>query len=182
MKKLINRNLLKQILVPAGLITLVLFVALSIINIPLRSEMAPNGILTFELAKELDKSISIIDSWNLNAKINAGISLGIDFLFLIAYSVFFATACYFTAQKYIYSNSFLYSFGIALAILQFIAALFDGIENVALIKLLLGTQSSVLSAIAFYFASIKFVLIGTGIIYISIGLMTELIHKVRHSL
>ncbi len=56
--------------------------------------------------------------------------------------------------------------------LQFVAALFDAIENIALIKLLLGSNNSLFPSIAYYFASIKFVLIAIGIIYIIIGLLT----------
>ena len=58
--------------------------------------------------------------------------------------------------------------------MQIVAALFDAIENVALIKLLLGTNNEIYSLIAFCFALIKFVLIGIGIIYLIIGLLTSL--------
>ncbi|NHZ86574.1 MAG: hypothetical protein GWP19_11965, partial [Planctomycetia bacterium] len=61
--------------------------------------------------------------------------------------------------------------------LQFVAALFDAIENIALIKLLLGSQNGIYSSIAYYFASIKFAIIAIGIIYIIIGLLTLLFHK-----
>ena len=167
----------KQILIFSGLLTVILFLALGYFDKPLITENAPDGIISFELAKEIDNSIAIISSWDVNAKINAGLSLGIDFLFLAVYAIFFATACYLIAQKYLNKNNWFYKTGLFLAKLQFVAALFDAIENIALIKLLLGSNNEIYSSIAFYFASIKFVIIAIGIIYIIIGLLTSLFHK-----
>ncbi|MCJ7801211.1 MAG: hypothetical protein MUP82_02505, partial [Candidatus Marinimicrobia bacterium] len=100
-----------------------------------------------------------------------------DFLFLIVYAIFFATACYLVAQKYIYKNNLMYKTGLLIAKLQFSAALFDAIENIALIKLLLGSNNSIFPTIAYYFASIKFALIAIGIIYIIIGYTVSLFQK-----
>lgn len=139
--------------------------------------MAPNGIVSFELAKDINTSISIISSWDLNAKINAGLSLGIDFLYLIVYSIFFATSCYLISQKYINKNNWMFKTGLLLTKLQFVAALFDAIENIALIKLLIGSNNEIYSSVAFYFASIKFLIIALGIIYIIIGFITMIFQK-----
>ncbi len=79
------------------------------------------------------------------------------------------------------SNPFLYKFGLLIAQLQFIAGLFDAIENVALIKLLLGSQNGIYSLIAYYFASMKFAIIAIGIIYIIIGLIASLFQKISSS-
>ena len=166
-----------QILLLSGLLTAILFLVLGNFDKSLITEIAPGGIISFELAKDIDQSIDIISSWDLNARINAGLSLGVDFLFLAAYAIFFATACYLIAQKYVNRTNWIYKTGLLLAKLQFVAALLDAIENVALIKLLLGSNNSILPLIAYYFASIKFVIIAIGIIYIIIGLLTLLFQK-----
>ena len=167
----------KQILIFSGIFTIILFLILKYFGNPLITEEAPGGIISFELAKNIDASISIISSWDLNAKINAALSLGVDFLFLIVYAIFFATACYLTAQKYINKNNWMYKTGLLFAKLQFTAALFDAIENIALIKLLLGSNNSLFPSIAYYFASIKFAISIIGIIYIIIGLLTSPFQK-----
>lgn len=166
-----------QILIFSGIFTIILFLLLGHFDKPLVTEIAPNGIVSFELAKDIDQSIAIISSWDLNARINAGLSLGIDFLFLAVYAIFFATACYLIAQKYVNRTNWIYKTGLLLAKFQFVAALFDAIENIALIKLLLGSQNGVYSSIAYYFASVKFIIIAIGIIYIIIGLFTSLFQK-----
>lgn len=168
----------KRILIYSGLLGVILFLALGYFNKTLATEIAPNGIVSFELAKDFNTSISIISSWDLQAKINAGLSLGIDFLYLIVYSIFFATSCYLISQKYINKNNWMFKTGLLLTKLQFVAALFDAIENIALIKLLLGSNNSLLSLIAYYSASIKFAIIAIGILYIIIGLVTLLIQKI----
>jgi len=167
----------KNTLLYSGLLGVILFLVLGYFNKPLVTEIAPNGIVSFELAKDINTSISIISSWDLNAKINAGLSLGIDFLYIVIYSIFFATSCYLIAQKFVTKNNWIYKTGLLLAKLQFVAALFDAIENIALIKLLIGSQNGIYSSIAFYFASIKFAIIAIGIIYIIAGFLTSLFHK-----
>jgi len=177
-----NNNILsiltyKRILIFSGFLTIIIFFLLRYFGNPLITNHAPSGIISFELAKDNDQSIAIISSWDLNAKVNAGLILGIDFLFLVVYSIFFSTACYLVAQKYINKINLLYRTGLLIAKLQFVAALFDTIENIALIKLLLGSNNSIFPTIAYYFASIKFVIIAIGIIYIIIGLLTALFQK-----
>jgi hypothetical protein len=178
---LINKRIFnlsnKSILLYSGLIGVILFLALGYFNKPLVTEIAPNGIVSFELAKDINTSISIISSWDLNAKINAGLSLGIDFLYLVIYSIFFATSCYLISQKYINKNNWMFKTGLLLTKLQFVAALFDAIENIALIKLLIGSNNGIYSSIAFYFASIKFLIIALGIVYIIIGFVTMIFQK-----
>ena len=167
----------KQILIFSGLLTVILFIVLGYFDKSLITEIAPNGIVSFELANNIDQSIAIISSWDLSGKVNAGLSLGIDFLFLAIYAIFFSTACYLIAQKYVNRTNWMYKTGLLLAKLQFVAALFDAIENIALIKLLLGSQNSLHSTIAFYFASFKFLFILLGLIYIIVGLIMSLIFK-----
>lgn len=167
----------KQILIISGLFSAVMFITLGYFDLPLKTEAAPNGIISFEFAKGIEHSIAIISSWDMTAKIYAGLSLGIDFLFLVVYGIFFATACYLIAQKYINKNNRLYKLGIFISMLQFVAALFDAIENIALIKLLLGSNNSIYPLIAYYFASFKFAIIAFGIIYIIVGLIISLVQK-----
>ena len=91
----------KQILIFSGILTIIIFFILRYFSNPLITNNAPNGIISYELAKDINQTIAIISSWDLNAKVNAGLSLGIDFLFLVVYAIFFASACYLIAQKYI---------------------------------------------------------------------------------
>ena len=59
-----------------------------------------------------------------------------------------------------------------------LAACFDVIENIALIKLLLGDLQQQWSSIAYYFAIIKFTLLAVGLLFILINSILLLVKKI----
>ena len=140
------------------------------------NETSPNGIVSFELAKELSKSSEIINSWNATAKSAAGLSMGFDFLFLIIYASFISWFVYLiTDRLFIKSkNIFLKK---VLIFLPFIAAFFDVLENIALIKLLLGDLQQIWSSLAYYFAVIKFGLLIVAISYVLVGGLFSILRR-----
>ncbi len=166
----------KALLVSFGF-TIILAILLNYFDSSLKTDAAPNGIISYELAQYFEKSQSILASWDGIAKMSAALSLGIDFIFLIAYSILLAGLCYLIAQKLKSRNKFLHKLGVLLAKLQFVAALFDSIENIVLIKLLLGSPYKIYSTIAFYFATFKFAIITIGLIYIITGFISLLFQK-----
>ncbi len=134
----------------------------------LKTDMSKNGILSFELAKESYMSGEIINSWNSTAKTAAGLSLGFDFLFLLIYASFLSMLI-FKINNALYKNSLKNNLSKFIILSPFIAAFFDVIENIALIKLLLGDIQMKWSLIAYYFAIMKFSLLAIVISYILVG-------------
>ena len=132
------------------------------------TEISPNGIVSFELAKELSGSKQIINSWDTIAKNAAGLSLGFDFLFLMIYSSFISMLIY-NLNKRLFLKTSYHAWQFIIFLIPFIAAFFDIIENIALIKLLLGDLNQIWSSMAFYFALVKFGLLSLGIVYILTG-------------
>jgi hypothetical protein len=143
---------------------------------PLKNEVTPNGIVSFELAKELVVSKNILNSWDTQARTSAGMSMGFDFLFLIIYASFIALLMH-KLNECIWKDTKIYKLGILLIWGVFTAALFDAIENIALIKLLLGDLEQTWSSIAFYFASMKFVLLISGILFIIVSWLVKIVEK-----
>jgi len=142
------------------------------------TKISPNGIVSFELAKELSNSNEIINAWSTTAKSTAGLSLGFDFLFLLIYASFISRLVILINNRlFIKSKSiFLKQF---LILLPFIAAFFDILENIALIKLLLGDLQQIWSSLAYYFAVIKFGLLIVVISYILVGFFIVFNRKYR---
>ncbi|MGM0767813.1 MAG: hypothetical protein ACQEV6_07300 [Pseudomonadota bacterium] len=71
-----------------GIITTgVMLVALLIINQPLQTGSAPQGIISYQLAATADHSLAILRSWRGDAMIWAYLSLWLDFLFAPAYVI-----------------------------------------------------------------------------------------------
>lgn len=155
----------------ALVLSLVLLIALRILDAPLRTTFAPRGIVSFELAKDADASRQILDSWNAEAKMHAALSLGLDYLFLIVYAVFISLACVQVGQSLRHRSPLLARLGEILAWSQFLAAILDAIENAALISLLFHSKGLWWPAVARGCALIKFTIVGAGLIYIAAGVV-----------
>ena len=157
--------------------TVVLFAALGQIDKSLQNDIAPQGIVSFEMAKTLDQSLCILRSWDVEAKICAGLSLGIDYLFLVAYGSFFALAVLLLAEKL--PSGFLKKAAKIMALMIGLAALLDGIENYGLIRLLTGTHTEAWVSLAYYCAGLKFGLLAVGAVYLLAGLIVLGLKKWR---
>ena len=159
------------------LILLPIFIAIMrFFDTPLRNDVAPNGIVSFELAKQLSVSESIINSWDTHARTSAGMSMGFDFLFLIIYASFIAILMH-KLNEIVWKNTKFYKLGILLTWGVLLAAIFDAIENSALMQLLLGDLQQTWTSIAFYFASMKFVLLILGVLFIVVSWVAKFIRK-----
>ena len=123
---------------------------MTVINMPLKNDVSPLGIISFELADDLNRSISILSSWEPDHKSHVAFSLGFDYFFIIFYSLFLSLSCFALSNKPkgcgirmadAYEGTF---FGW----LPIIAGIFDLIENYSLTRLLLGTHSETFSSMA----------------------------------
>lgn len=161
----------KRSVVIALILSLVLLIALRILDIPLRTAVAPRGIVSFELAKDASASRQILASWNTQAKTHAALSLGLDYLFLIVYAVFISLACVQVGKALRHVSPLLARLGGILAWAQFLAAILDAVENGALIFLLLNSERLWLPPVARGCAIIKFSIVGAGFVYIGCGLL-----------
>ena len=172
-------------------LTLSLFAVFSVLDQPLRTPAAPNGIVSFELAGSPLQARAIIDVWtgrtiiftdgeNYNAivaqpgesftynpvpPIYAAFGLGIDYLFMPLYAFALAFGTLLAAGKH---SGWFKSLGAVAGYGAFAAVLFDAVENYALFQILLNKVYSPYPEIAFYCASIKFGLLIFGLLY---GLM-----------
>ncbi len=140
-------------------------IALRYFNIYIDGVKAPYGIVSFEFAGSLENSLEIINSWSTLGKICAGLSLGYDFLFLIIYTLLISLFIHKLNVRLWTGKSF-YKIGEILIWSMFLTAAFDAIENVSLIKLLVGSHKQYWSSIAFTFATLKFILIAIALLYL----------------
>lgn len=155
----------------------ILISAMRYFDAPLKTNICTSGIVSFELAKDLETSIAILNSWDTIAKTSAGMSMGLDFLFLIVYSLFISLLIH-KLNKKLWLNSKIYILGNVVIWSVLLAACFDVIENIALIKLLLGDLQQQWSSIAYYFAIIKFTLLAVGLLFILINSILLLVKKI----
>jgi hypothetical protein len=173
--QLISVDRLGTYLFPFVVASLAIMLTLNFINAPLQTDSAPLGIISFEFAGDIDSAEMIIDSWTSQAQKQAAFSIGYDYLFLVTYSTAIALACIWSSKFISATNTTLIQAGVLLAWGQWLAALCDGVENASLFISLVQRPISPLPEIARIAASLKFVLILFGLIYVTFVLFMRLI-------
>jgi hypothetical protein len=142
--------------------TLLLFAVFRVLDQPLQTPAAPNGIVSFELVRTPDAAEYMLSSWSREEKFNAAFGLGIDYLFMPLYSFALAFGTLLAAGRH---SGWIKSLGAVAGYGAFVAALFDAVENFALFQVLLGAYQSSYPAIAATCATIKFGLLIFGLVY-----------------
>ena len=165
--------------------TLCLFAVFRVLDAPLRTTAAPNGIVSFELAGTPFQAQAIIDSWQELAYLASSVAgepvpglvsrafsfaafgLGIDYLFMPLYATALALGILLAAGKH---GGWFATFGAWLGWGAYAAALFDALENYALARMLLMNQVwSPYPQVAAFSASVKFVLLLLGLFFSLVG-------------
>jgi hypothetical protein len=157
------------IFLPLLALTLALTAILQAVDVPLRTPVAPLGIVSYELAGTTDGARRILASWDDRAREHAGFSLGLDYLYMPSYAVTIGLACAWAAISLGRRSRLLAVLGAGLAWGQIIAALLDATENVALATMLLGAVADPWPAVSYWCAAVKFLLIGAGLLYAAVG-------------
>jgi hypothetical protein len=145
--------------------TLVMAAVLFIIDGELKNESSPHGIISFELAGDTVTARTILCSWGKEGRRHAAYSLGLDFAYIIFYAGFLALGCAMTATCW-QDCRYLFPLGLTLAWAQPVAAFLDVIENIALIRLLLGATEELWPQLARWCAIPKFVIVIAGLAYV----------------
>ena len=134
------------------------------------------SIVHLELAGNEEKARQVIAAWDASgSRDSAVLNVLLDFPFLVVYSTTIGLACVMAANVFQSRARWWVSVGVTLAWGQWLAALLDVSENVALLKMLRG--SAVVEPwpqIAQWSAVSKFILVGTGLLYAVIGACVEL--------
>jgi len=161
-----------------ALIFLALFltVILQIVGGPLATGAAPAGIVSFEFAGNLEQVEKILTSWDQEARLHAALSLGLDYLYLVVYALAIGATCLKAAAFWRGKRTGLARLGFWLGWSQGVAALLDAIENLALIRLLFGATTPFWPPLAQICATVKFLLVLSGLVYV---LLTALLYLLR---
>ncbi len=140
------------------------------------NDVCTGGIISFELAETLETAQAYLNSWDVTAKTAAGMSMGLDFLFPIIYTSFIGLLIHKLNVRN-WKNTPYFKVGNILIWSLFFAGICDYVENFGLIKLLLGSIEQFWVSLAYYFASVKFMIILVGIFYILVNFVIFLMKK-----
>ncbi|OGO31091.1 MAG: hypothetical protein A2Z16_15525 [Chloroflexi bacterium RBG_16_54_18] len=165
----------KRVLVISMMAALALLALLNVVNRQLISSASPYGIISFELAGTLDSAQKILAGWGETDRLIAAFSLGLGYVFMLAYPLAIGLACSWIAEELALHHHPHAAFGIRLAWAQGLAALLDAIENISLMEVLLGIEIALWPRIAQICAAFKFVLVISGLLYALYGLVSYLV-------
>jgi hypothetical protein len=169
----------KPIFLSLTALTLIVMGVLNATGDPLKTPAAPQGIVSFELAGDGPSAQAILDSWDCQARAHAGFSLGFDFVFMLLYSSTIGLACVWAARVLPGRYRPLVAVGLMLAWGQWLAALLDMVENVALLVILLDSPGAPWPQIARWCAVPKFALVFLGLGYVALGAVMRLVGSRR---
>jgi hypothetical protein len=161
----------------AAILTLFVMFLMNWIGRPLITPAAPLGIVSFEFARSVQGMQAILDSWDETARVHAGFSLGFDYVFMLVYASAISLACLSSGDVLKRAAWPFAGWAALLGWGLWLAAVLDGIENIALTIILFGTNTDPWPQIAFYCATIKFLLIILGLVYSLYGLVAKLLRK-----
>ncbi len=140
----------------------VLMVTIYFLDQPLRDTLlAPNGIVSFEFAGTPLAAQEMLNLWGPRGQLFCGFLLGLDYLFLVAYSTAIAAGVTRFARG---REERVARWAFALAYAQWVAALLDATENLALFQVLRGLIETKWVLIAYWCAAGKFLLVGLGLL------------------
>ena len=152
-----------------AVVSLVVLLGMVSLDQALRTPAAPNGMVSLQLAGSLAAARHILDSWPAAARIQAGISLGLDFSFLAAYAFTLAGACRKVASYLPPQSRWCRPMGGILAKAAWVTGCLDVVENLALIAFLIGPDLTWPPVLAACCAWPKFGLAAVILLYIGLG-------------
>jgi hypothetical protein len=157
----IPQNLRKPMFYFFFVFTIVIFGVFRLLDAPLQTSAAPKGIVSFELARTVDASQAIINSWDSNARLFAAFGLGFDYLFMFVYALALSLGLLLAGNE---KANWYRALTIWLGWGAFAAAFFDMVENYALWRILTGSLDPSFPQIAWLCATVKFILLIAGIL------------------
>jgi hypothetical protein len=163
------RAIRRQIFPIALVLTLLTMIFLTWVGEPLTTQVAPNGIVSYEFAGNVNRAGEILNSWGEAGRLHAAFSLGLDFLFIVAYAITIGLACAWAGEILSKRRWPLARVGLLMAWGVCLAGVLDGIENVSLVVMLLVNVSSPWPQLAAACAAVKFLLIALALLYAAYG-------------
>jgi hypothetical protein len=151
-------------------LTLLIFGVFRGLDQPLRTPAAPNGIVSFELAREPVTAQSIIGSWDSNARLFAAFGLGMDYLFMPVYALALSLGILLVMNG---RKGWYFQLSTWMGWGALVAALFDVVENYALWHTLTEEVVSPYPEIAALCATIKFTFLIAGLIAVVTGKLIQ---------
>ncbi len=136
---------------------------LGMLDMPLKNETSPQGILSLQLAFDPTTALSMLNHWNDDQRLLCAFGLGLDYLFMFLYPAATAAGCVFFGERLRFHGATLGKLAPLFAWAAVAAGVADMIENALTLGVLRGVADLAVGvAVA---AVVKFALLLTGLVY-----------------
>ena len=142
--------------------SVLMFVVLRTQGAPLKTLLSPRGIIDLEFADTPARLTALLAQWNLHV---VTLNIWLDFLFIIAYTLFLSFASIRCAEKWP-PASMPAKAGLFFARLAYLAGLFDIAENIFMLRSVAGYFTATSLQITVYCASAKFIIAALIVVYL----------------
>jgi hypothetical protein len=139
------------------MLALVTLGALALIDLHLRNVVSPQGIVSFELCAYTGSCRAIVEAWGPGRQTWAALSLGLDYLFMLAYAAAIFLALRLVAAR-VPERLKTFTGGAAWAV--WVAGAADAAENYCLAQMLVNPAAGGCAWPASILATIKFMVLG----------------------
>ena len=143
------------------------------VNVEAANKLA--GRFGAKVAGSVEAAHEVMAVWDDRDVIHAAFGVGLDYLFLLAYSTAIAIACVWGRR--VFRHAWLVTLGGVLAWAAWVGGACDAVENVALLDMIRGPVESPAPEVAAAFAYVKFVLVYAGVIYGVAAALTRLARR-----
>lgn len=155
----------KQPIYIAALFCILMMSAMRWQGAVLKTVDSPRAIVDLELANEPQRVQALLSNWNIQ---DVRLNIQIDFLFIVAYTVFLALAADGMATKWRFSS--MQFLGWLMARLAFIAGILDIAENLLMLQTIEQHYSHLSLSLTRFAALTKFGLVGLVLLYLLISI------------
>jgi hypothetical protein len=151
-------------------VSIVVWLLLAWINADIRTDAAPNGQVSLQMAGSAEAATRIVGSWQAEGVMHKiGLSVGFDYVFMVAYGLALAAGCAALAVRCrVRNRSGLAGLGAAAAWGVWIAAGLDAVENALMVPILSDPGSGAPGAVK-AFALGKFALLIAAVVFLVVA-------------
>ena len=173
----IPKKYLWMVVIGLVLITVGVAYGLRLQGKPLSTDKLPKGILAIELPWTAERAFEVVASWEQKGLLGiAREQVYYDFLFLVLYPFTLSILCAWLAGS-VPPKWTITGMLVSWAVL--LSGPLDAIENIAILRMLRGSQNAPAPQIASIAAAIKFTLVFAAFGYLAAGGLRALIHLIE---
>lgn len=156
----------KKVVISLLVLCFVGLVGLAVADQSLRSEVTPLGIVSLQFVGNAAEAQRVLSTWGEEGRVAAAFSLGVDYLFLTANALLLAFLAGLVGRKASGRSPLITTLSPWVAWAFILAGACDATENAAFFIVLVGDTGDFWPCLGTWFATVKFSLLGLGMIYL----------------